>query len=77
MKIIKKVQGHDIELDYRLDKKYPRYNVFNVYKDNVFLYRTCLTDLQIKDLVLNGYVISEDETRKEDILEEEDLICLL
>lgn len=71
MKIIKKVQGHDIELELIKEKEYPRYTLFKVYKDNVFLYRTCFTSLQIQELVLKGFILDEETTKKEDML------CLL
>ncbi len=62
MKITKKVQGHNIVLEYKKVKKYPHgYSLYNVYKDNVFLYRTCLTSLQIKEIKEAGYVTSDEE----------------
>ena len=75
MKITKKVQGHDIELELIKVKDYPRYTVYNVYKGDVFLYRTCFTSLQIKELVLKGFVMDEESTPTNDSLEEM-LLCM-
>lgn len=62
MKITKKVQGHNIVLEYKKVKKYLNgYTLYNVYKDNVFLYRTCLTSLQIKEIKEAGYMLNEEE----------------
>ena len=76
MKILKRVQGHDIILDYRRVKRYShRFTVYNVYKmlgkaKRVFLYRTSLSDFQLKELVKQKYVISEESL-------EDDILCLL
>ncbi len=75
MKIIKKVQGHDIELDLIKVKDYPRYTLFNVYKEDVLLYKTCFTSLQIQELVLKGYILDDEEIPVKNIIEE-DIICL-
>ena len=62
MQIKKKVQGHDIVLDYKRVKKYPNgYILYNVYKQGVFIYRTCLTSLQVKEIKEAGYVLNEEE----------------
>ena len=62
MRIKKRVQGHDILLDYKKVKKYPNgYTLYNVYKDKIFLYRTCLTSLQIKEIKDAGYMVSDEE----------------
>ncbi|MBP5427015.1 MAG: hypothetical protein J6Y29_03885 [Clostridiales bacterium] len=66
MKIIKRVQGHDIVLDYKRVKSYPHGFIrFRVYKmlgkyKRVFLYNTCLTSLDIKRIKRNGYQINEE-----------------
>ena len=52
-------------LDYIRVKKYPNgYTLYNVYKDKIFVYRTCLTSLQIREIKDAGYVISEEEVLK-------------
>lgn len=61
MKITKKVQGHDIVLEYKKVKKYNGYTLYDVYKNNVFVYRTCLTSLQIKEIKQAGYMLNEEE----------------
>lgn len=67
MKIEKKVQGHSIILDYRRVRKYPHgYVLYNVYKmlgkaKRIFLYKTCLTSLQIEEIKDAGYMISDEE----------------
>lgn len=57
MFIKKKVQGHIIELEYRYIKNYGRFNLYEVYKDNRFQYRTCLDMIQIKNLINNHYKV--------------------
>ena len=65
MRIIKKVLGHTVVLDYKKVKDYPNgYTLYDVYKNNVFLYRTCLTDLQVLDIVLADYIVNEEEAFK-------------
>ncbi len=65
MRIKKKVQGYDVILEYERIKDYPNgYSLYDVYKltnERKFLYRTCLTDLQVKEIVLAGYTVSEEE----------------
>jgi len=66
MKIKKRVQGHDIILDYRVLKKYPHFTRYKVYKmlsktKRLFLYTTCLTSLQIKDIKNAGYILTDEE----------------
>ena len=62
MFIKKKVQGQIVKLDYQKEKVYPRYTEYSVYKmlpngSRQFLYRTCLTSLQLKKLKENDYKI--------------------
>jgi hypothetical protein len=70
MKVKKKVQGKDIELNYRRVKKYPHgYILYNVYKmlgktKRIFLYRMCLTSSQIKEIEKTGYMITDEEVFK-------------
>lgn len=65
MIIKKRVQGHDITLEYVVLKKYPRFTTFNVYRlfktTKKLLYTTCLTRLQIQDIKRAGYVINDEE----------------
>lgn len=66
MIIKKRVQGHDILLDYKVIEKYPRYTRYGVYKivnksKKIFLYTMCLTNLQISKIVQAGYMISDEE----------------
>ena len=60
MKIIKKVQGHEIILEYRKIKEYPHgYTLYDVYNFDRFLYKTCLTELDIIEIKRNKYTINE------------------
>lgn len=67
MIIKKRVQGHDIILDYKRVKSYPHgFTTYRVYKmlsksKRVFLYNTCLTSLQLKELADSDYVITDEE----------------
>lgn len=67
MIIKKRVQGHDIILDYKRVKSYPNgFTEYRVYKmlgksKRVFLYNTCLTSLQLKELADKDYVITDEE----------------
>lgn len=67
MKIKKKVNGIEVILDYRRVKRYNnRYVLYNVYKilsktKRIFLYRTCLSDLQKVEIELSGYMLDEEE----------------
>ena len=62
MRIKKRLQGHDIILDYKRVKKYKNgYALYDVYKQGVFLYRTCLTKLHIADMERTGYLVNDEE----------------
>ena len=77
MKIIKKVQGQLIELDLIKVKDYPNgYTLFDVYKADKFMYRTCFTSLQVKELATKGFVLGEEETPVDNSLEKEILKCM-
>lgn len=64
MKIKKRVQGHDIELEVVKIKDYPRYSLYQVYKivnsKRIPLYKECYTQLQIKEIIRRGYCIDEE-----------------
>lgn len=61
MIITKKVQGHDIKLEYKKVKQYTGYTLYNVYKNGVFIYQTCLSKLQLKEIKEAGYVTNDEE----------------
>ena len=62
MKIKKRVNGHDIILDYKPVKVYPnKYTIYDVYNGNKYLYRVCLNDLDIVKIKENGYMINDEE----------------
>lgn len=66
MLIKKRVQGHDILLEYKVIEKYPRYTRYGVYKilnksKKIFLYTTCLTNQQISKIIQAGYMINDEE----------------
>ena len=67
MIIKKRVQGHDIILDYKRVKSYQHgFTKYRVYKmlgksKRVFLYNTCLTSLQLKELADNDYIVTDEE----------------
>lgn len=64
MKIIKKVSGHYIELELEKIKDYPNFTEYQVYKykngKRIPLYKSCYTDLEIKEIRRNGYKIDEE-----------------
>lgn len=64
MKIKKRVQGHDIELELVKIKDYPRYSLYQVCKlvngKRIPLYQECYTQLQIKEIIRRGYWIGEE-----------------
>lgn len=55
MIVRKRVQGHIIELEYKYIKNYGRFNLYEVYKGNELLYKTCLDMIQIKNIICNDY----------------------
>lgn len=61
--IVKKiVEGYNILLDYRKVKEYSnKFTLYDVYRNNKFLYRTCLDKLQLKKLEEVGYLINNEE----------------
>lgn len=67
MRIIKKVQGRDVILEYKKIKSYlDRFTTYRVYKvisksKRVFLYNTCLTSSQLQELVERNYIITDEE----------------
>ena len=67
MIIKKKIQGKIIVLKYNKVKEYPnKYIVYDVYKilnetKSIFLYKTCLTSLQIKELKEQKFIINSEE----------------
>lgn len=64
MVITKKVQGHDVKLELIKIKDYPNYSLYQVYKPvgnkRKPVYRTCLTDLQIQEIILNKNIVIEE-----------------
>lgn len=64
MKIKKRVQGHDVDLELVKIKDYPRYTLYQVYKlvngKRIKLYRECYTKLQIKEIIAKGNWITEE-----------------
>lgn len=65
MKIKKKVQGQDVELEFVKIKDYPRYGLYQVYKiingKRIPLYKVCYTNLQIKEIIKNKNIITDEE----------------
>lgn len=66
MKIKKRIEGKDIILDYKRVKRYNGYILFNVYQcisksKRKYLYKTCLTPLDIKLLSEKDFIISDEE----------------
>lgn len=65
MKIIKKVQGHFIQLELEKIKDYGRFTEYQVYKvlngEKKPIYRECFTRENIKDIIRKGFVINEEE----------------
>lgn len=64
MKIKKKVQGKEIELELVKIKDYPRYSLYQVYKlvngKRIPLYQECYTKLQIEEIIKNKNIITEE-----------------
>ena len=66
MKVLKKVQGSEeyIILELEKIKDYSNYSLYQVYKfkdgKRIPLYRRCYTDLEIRELKNNHYVIEEE-----------------
>ena len=64
MKIIKRVQGDNIELEIVKIKEYPRYSLYDVYKNvngkRKFLYKQCYTKLQLNEIKAKGFCIDEE-----------------
>lgn len=66
MKVLKKVQGSEeyITLELEKIKDYPNYSLYQVYKcingGRIPLYKRCYTDLEIRELITNHYVIEEE-----------------
>lgn len=65
MKIKKKVQGQDVELELVKIKDYPRYGLYQVYKlvnsKRIPLYKQCYTKLQIEEIIKNKNIITDEE----------------
>lgn len=64
MKIKKKVQGKEIELELVKIKDYPKYSLYQVYKlvngKRIAMYQECYTDLQIEEIKAKGNRIDEE-----------------
>lgn len=66
MKIKKRIEGHDIVLEYEKVKRYPQgFTSFKVYKilndtKKLFLYIVSLSDLEIKEIEKTGYILKEE-----------------
>jgi len=64
MKIIKIVQGHEIELEIDKIKDYPRYGLYQVYKSvngkRMPLYKECYTNLEIQEIISKGNYLTEE-----------------
>lgn len=64
MRVTKRVQGQNITLELEKIKDYPRFSEYQVYKivgtERIPVYKTCLSDFQIKEIVVNKYVMAED-----------------
>lgn len=64
MRIIKKVQGHDIKLEIEKIRDYPRYSLYQVYKivegKRIPVYQECYTELQLQEIVKKGYMINDE-----------------
>lgn len=65
MKIKKKVQGQDVELELVKIKDYPRYGLYQIYKivngKRIPVYKECYTKLQLKELAEKDFCISDEE----------------
>lgn len=65
MKIKKKVQGQDVELELVKIKDYPRYGLYQIYKivngKRIPAYKECYTKLQLKELAEKDFCISDEE----------------
>lgn len=65
MKIKKKVQGQDVELELVKIKDYPRYSLYQVYKlvngKRIAMYQECYTKLQIEEIIKNKNIITDEE----------------
>ncbi len=65
MKIKKKVQGQDIELELVKIKDYSRYGLYQIYKlvngKRIPLYQECYTKLQIEEIIKNKNIITDKE----------------
>ena len=64
LKIKKKVQGQDIDLEIVKIKDYPRYSLYQVYKlvngKRIPMYTECYTELQIQEIIKNKNLIAEE-----------------
>lgn len=64
MKIKKKVQGQNIELELVKIKDYKNYNLYQVYKlvngIRIPVYQECYTNLQIQEIINNKNILTEE-----------------
>lgn len=64
MKIKKKVQGQDIDLELVKIKDYSRYSLYQVYKlvngKRIPIYTQCYSKLQIQEIIRNKNLINEE-----------------
>lgn len=64
MKIKKKVQGQDVELELVKIKDYKNYNLYQVYKlvngIRIPVYQECYTKLQIQEIINNKNILTEE-----------------
>ena len=67
MKLKKKVQYKEIELEMVLIKQYPRYGLYQIYlienDKRIPIYQETYTKLQLKELKENDYFIVEEVFR--------------
>lgn len=64
MKIIKIIQGHEIELELDKIKSYDRFTLYQVSRVvdgvKVPLYKQCFTNLQLRKIVVSGCELNEE-----------------
>lgn len=67
MRIHKRIQGEDIEIEFIKIKDYPNYTLYQICKKQngklIPMYRECYNDLQIREIAKNRNVIMEEVFR--------------
>ena len=62
MRIKKRVYGKIVVLDFVKVKKYPAgFTLYDVFCGNRFLYKTCFTPLQVKELTKCRTIFDEED----------------